>query len=89
MSDTSPLTALLAVGEAELLPKLFHEDIIPEGVLAELLRRVRCSPRARPAMPGDRIAADSNPMRNYFRFGSVSGRHRGGRCTVPDGGEED
>lgn len=38
VSDTSPLTALLTVGEAELLPKLFHEVIIPEAVLAELLR---------------------------------------------------
>ena len=38
VSDTSPLTALLTVGEAELLPKLFHEVIIPEAVRAELLR---------------------------------------------------
>ena len=38
VSDTSPLTALLAIGEAELLPRLFHEVIIPEGVLAELAR---------------------------------------------------
>jgi len=38
VSDTSPLTALLAVGEAELLPKLFHEVVIPEAVRAELCR---------------------------------------------------
>jgi len=38
VSDTSPLTALLTVGEADLLPKLFHEVIIPEAVLGELLR---------------------------------------------------
>ena len=38
VSDTSPLTALLTVGEAELLPKLFHEVIIPEAVRGELLR---------------------------------------------------
>ena len=38
VSDTSPLTALLTVGEAELLPKLFREVVIPEAVLAELRR---------------------------------------------------
>ena len=38
VSDTSPLTALLTVGEAELLPKLFLEVIIPEAVRGELLR---------------------------------------------------
>jgi predicted nucleic acid-binding protein len=38
VSDTSPLTALLTVGEADLLPELFHEVIIPEAVLAELRR---------------------------------------------------
>lgn len=38
VSDTSPLTALLTVGEADLLPGLFHEVVIPEGVLAELRR---------------------------------------------------
>jgi predicted nucleic acid-binding protein len=43
VSDTSPLTALLTVGEAELLPKLFHEVIITEGVHAEMLRNpLRC-----------------------------------------------
>jgi len=44
VSDTSPLTALLTVGEAELLPRLFHEVVIPEGVRAELLR-------SHPALP--------------------------------------
>ena len=38
VSDTSPLTALLAVGQAELLLKLFTEVIIPEAVRSELLR---------------------------------------------------
>jgi hypothetical protein len=38
VSDTSPLTALLTVGAAELLPDLFHEVVIPEAVLAELRR---------------------------------------------------
>lgn len=38
VSDTSPLTALLTVGEAGLLPRLFSEVVIPEAVQAELLR---------------------------------------------------
>lgn len=38
VSDTSPLTALLTVGEAELLVRLFSVVWIPEAVEAELLR---------------------------------------------------
>ena len=38
VSDTSPLTALLTVGEEGLLPRLFNEVIIPEAVQIELLR---------------------------------------------------
>jgi len=38
VSDTSPLTALLSVGEAGILTKLFHEVVIPEAVRNELLR---------------------------------------------------
>ena len=38
VSDTSPLTALLTVGEADLLTQLFGEVIIPEAVRDELLR---------------------------------------------------
>jgi predicted nucleic acid-binding protein len=38
VSDTSPLTALLSVGEAGILTKLFREVVIPEGVRNELLR---------------------------------------------------
>jgi len=38
VSDTSPITALLTVGEAGLLPTLFAEVIIPESVRDELLR---------------------------------------------------
>ncbi len=38
VSDTSPLTALLTVGEEDLLPKLFTEVIIPDAVRIELLR---------------------------------------------------
>jgi hypothetical protein len=38
VSDTSPLTALLTVGQAELLERLFREVIIPQAVQVELLR---------------------------------------------------
>jgi predicted nucleic acid-binding protein len=38
VSDTSPLTALVTVGEAGLLTKLFTEVVIPEAVRDELLR---------------------------------------------------
>lgn len=38
VSDTSPLTALLTVGHAELLPKLFGAVVIPPAVAAELRR---------------------------------------------------
>ena len=38
VSDTSPLTALLTVGEAELLVRLFGEVWIPDAVEIELRR---------------------------------------------------
>lgn len=38
VSDTSPLTALLTVGEVNILQKLFHEVVIPEAVQRELKR---------------------------------------------------
>ena len=38
VSDTSPLTALLTIGEADLLRSLFDDVVIPEEVKAELLR---------------------------------------------------
>ena len=38
VSDTSPLTALLTIGAAKILPDLFGEVIIPEAVRNELLR---------------------------------------------------
>ncbi len=38
VSDTSPLTALLTVGQSDLLAKLFDEVVIPEAVRDELLR---------------------------------------------------
>jgi predicted nucleic acid-binding protein len=36
VSNTSPLRYLIAVGQAELLPQLFGEVLIPPGVAAEL-----------------------------------------------------
>lgn len=39
VSDTSPLTALMTVGEVEILRKLFREVVIPEAVQKELRRR--------------------------------------------------
>lgn len=38
VSDTSPLTALITIGEGELLKNLFGEVIIPDAVEAELLK---------------------------------------------------
>jgi uncharacterized protein len=44
VSDTSPITALLQTGLADLLPVLFQRVIIPPAVRTELLR-------AHPALP--------------------------------------
>jgi len=38
VSDTSPLTALLTVGQMDLLFQLFGEAVIPEEVRNELAR---------------------------------------------------
>lgn len=38
VSDTSPLTALLTIGQEALLPQLFAEVVIPNAVRDELLR---------------------------------------------------
>jgi predicted nucleic acid-binding protein len=38
VSDTSPLTALLQIGKAEILTQLFSEVLIPPAVHSELLR---------------------------------------------------
>jgi len=38
VSDTSPLTALLAVEQADLLKQLFGEVVIPNAVESELMR---------------------------------------------------
>ena len=45
VSDTSPLTALLTVGEASILTNLFREVVIPEAVRGELLRSHSPLPR--------------------------------------------
>ena len=34
VADTSPLLALLAVQQAEILPRLFQRVVVPEGVRA-------------------------------------------------------
>lgn len=38
VSDTSPITALMTVGQADLLANLFGEVIVPPAVHSELLR---------------------------------------------------
>jgi hypothetical protein len=38
ISDTSAITALLQIGQIDLLEKLFHEILIPEAVRDELLK---------------------------------------------------
>jgi predicted nucleic acid-binding protein len=38
VSDTSPITALMSVGQAELLRELFDKVVIPPAVLRELTR---------------------------------------------------
>lgn len=38
VSDTSPLTVLLTVGEGDILAKLFDEVVVPEAVRDELSR---------------------------------------------------
>jgi predicted nucleic acid-binding protein len=38
VSDTSPITALLTIGAADVLPQLFGEVVIPAAVRDELLR---------------------------------------------------
>ncbi len=57
VSDTSPRTALLTAGAADVLPKLFHEVIIPEAVRDELRR-------GHPELPSWlRVAAVANHAR--------------------------
>jgi predicted nucleic acid-binding protein len=55
VSDTSPLTALLTVGRAELLRDLFGEVVIPPAVRDELIRHHAALPDfLRVAAPHDR-----------------------------------
>ena len=60
VSDTSPLTALLTIGEGDLLPKLFADVVIPAAVRDELLR-------SHPALPGwlriERVHDSSEALR--------------------------
>ena len=41
VSDTSAITALLQVGQADLLEKLYHQILIPEAVRAELSEEIK------------------------------------------------
>ena len=60
VSDTSPVTALLTVGEADLLPALFTEVVIPEAVREELLRSHRSLPQwLRITAVKDRLRVDA------------------------------
>ena len=47
VSDTSPITALLTIGAAELLAQLFGEVVIPAAVRDELLRSHLLLPTAK------------------------------------------
>jgi predicted nucleic acid-binding protein len=61
VSDTSPLTALLTVGAADLLPQLFSEVVIPEAVRDELQR----SHSRLPAWLRIAAVANQNQARQY------------------------
>lgn len=65
VSDTSPLTALLTVGQAGILPRLFTEVIIPKAVETELLR-------THPALPDWlQVRLLSDPAKAELYAGSV------------------
>jgi hypothetical protein len=65
VSDTSPITALLAVEKAELLKLLFGEVVIPNAVETELLR-------THPALPAWlRVQALQNSAKANFYARSV------------------
>ncbi len=63
VSDTSPLTALLAVGKCGVLAELFDEVVIPKAVGQELLR---CHPQL-PAWLGVAAAKDTARVNQYAR----------------------
>ena len=56
VSDTSPLTALLTVREAELLPRLFQEVVIPTAVETELRRSHATLPGWLKILPAQNVA---------------------------------
>ena len=64
VSDTSPLTALLTVSAADLLPQLFSEVVIPEAVLDELQR----SHSRLPAWLRIAAVANQNQARQYAQI---------------------
>ena len=64
VSDTSPLTALLTVGAADLLPQLFSEVVIPEAVRDELQR----SHSRLPAWLRIAAVANQNQARQYAKI---------------------
>ena len=37
VSDTSPISYLILIGEIEILPKLYSQVLVPTAVVAELL----------------------------------------------------
>lgn len=64
VSDTSPITALLRVGEAELLPKLFQRVLIPPAVAEELRCRHPLPPwmEVHPISDSERYAAFADKL---------------------------
>lgn len=63
VSDTSPLTALLQIGRADLLPALFDVVVVPTAVRQELMRKHPHLPswlqtRAPAAIPASLASAD-------------------------------
>jgi uncharacterized protein len=63
VSDTSPMTALLTVGQSDLLARIFGEVLIPEAVQAELLRAHTVLPAWLKVQP----ARDRAKVRTYMQ----------------------
>jgi hypothetical protein len=61
VTDTSPISYLILIGEVELLPKLFSQVLVPHAVIAELLHddapeAVRSwHPTSHPGLPSERV----------------------------------
>lgn len=65
VSDTSPLTGLITIGEEEILPRLFSQVVIPSGVRDELLRGHAVLPgwlRTEPVADSDGVARLMNEL---------------------------